>query len=109
MSPQAITVATGAIHSLEIAANQGDPTAQFQIGLDYEKGLDVQRDYKLALTWYRKAADQWSHSALYRLGYLYENGLGVTASDSEARRWYQKAADLGDVDANAALQRLKGK
>ena len=40
------------------AAQQGDVTAQHDLGLLYAAGLDVEQDYGEALKWWRKAAEQ---------------------------------------------------
>lgn len=40
------------------AAEQGDATAQFYLGLCYDKGKGVAQDYEKAVEWYQKAADQ---------------------------------------------------
>ena len=40
------------------AAEQREPTAQFEIGQAYANGRGVPRDDAQAIIWYRKAADQ---------------------------------------------------
>src|SRR5690349_5770177 len=40
------------------AAASGEPAAQFQLGLRYEYGDGVARDFRVALDWYRRAAEQ---------------------------------------------------
>src|SRR3974390_3814249 len=40
------------------AANKGDARTQTALGVMYENGRGVQRDYEQATFWYRKAADQ---------------------------------------------------
>jgi len=49
-------------------ANQGDDVAQFDLGLLYNKGWGVPRDYVQAVRWYRRAADQGNADAQYNLG-----------------------------------------
>lgn len=46
-----------AIHWLSMAAKQGQPDAQVTLGQMYEDGEGVPQDYRLAASWYRKAAD----------------------------------------------------
>ena len=52
------------------AAEKGDKTAQYNIGLMYEEGKGVEKNYELARGWYQKAAengDKDAQSALERL------------------------------------------
>ena len=43
--------------------------AQGQLGWIYEKGLGTEKDFKLALEWYKKAADQGDAWAQGQLGW----------------------------------------
>ncbi|NOR73090.1 MAG: hypothetical protein GQ467_04385 [Mariprofundaceae bacterium] len=45
------------------AADQGHASAQYYLGVMYDKGKGVTRDDKEAAKWYRKAADQGHASA----------------------------------------------
>ncbi len=88
-------------------ANQGDSDAQFQLGLMYETGKGVPRNYCDAFKWFRLAAQQGNNDAEYKLGYMYENGLGVFKKGyAEASKWYRLAADKGHPDAITKLQEL---
>ncbi|MBS1184664.1 MAG: Sel1 repeat, partial [Proteobacteria bacterium] len=42
----------------QMAAERGDPEAQMKMGWAYEKGDGVEKDEKLAVEWYRRAALQ---------------------------------------------------
>jgi len=66
------------------AAEQGDPYAQFNLGLLYKKGDGVARDDALAATWLRLAAKQGLAFAQNHLGAMYYNGRGVEQDDHEA-------------------------
>jgi uncharacterized protein len=55
----------------EPLAVRGDPAAQFNLGLMYEKGQGVTRDTTRAALWYRKSADQGFAEAQNNLGRLY--------------------------------------
>jgi TPR repeat protein len=46
------------------AADQGDPDAQYNLGLMYEKGRGVSQDDAEALEWYRRAEDQGNAAAV---------------------------------------------
>jgi hypothetical protein len=77
------------------AADQGMAMAQFNLGLMYDSGQGVARDYAQAAIWYRKAADQGLAPAQNNLGSLYENGQGVARDYAQAMNWFRKAADEG--------------
>jgi TPR repeat protein len=84
-------------------AEQGDPSAQGNLGFLYEEGHGVPKDYVQAAAWYRKAADQGLAYAQGNLGFLYEKGHGVPQDYVQAVAWYRKAADQGDAYAQSNL------
>ena len=88
------------------SAEQGNATAQCDLGYCYEKGQGVSQDYYKAVEWYRKSAEQGDATAQFNLGVCYEYGQGVGKSISKAMEWYRKAADQGDEDAKKAFERL---
>ncbi|WP_244060856.1 tetratricopeptide repeat protein, partial [Aeromonas caviae] len=61
---------------LHKAAEQGNASAQFNLGLIYAKGQGVPQDYKQAAVWYRKAAEQSNVEAQNNLAVLYAEGQG---------------------------------
>jgi TPR repeat protein len=73
-------------------AQQGDRHAQFLLGLAYESGSDIEKNYAEAVRWYRKAADSGDSGAQNNLGSMYGRGLGVQQDDAEAMKWYLRAA-----------------
>jgi localization factor PodJL len=81
---------------LRDAAANGDPRAQFEVAAIYTEGRAVTQDYKLASTWYERAAVSGFAPAEYRLGSLYEQGQGVTKDLNQARIWYERAAEAGN-------------
>ena len=68
-------------------ADQGNAVAQQRVGLIYESGQSVQRDYAEAVKWYRRAADQSSASAQWLLASMYEVGSGVPQDYVQAYMW----------------------
>ncbi|HEV2687949.1 MAG TPA: hypothetical protein VGV35_05320, partial [Bryobacteraceae bacterium] len=74
--------AAGHLAELLRKAEGGDRTAQFQAGLAFETG--AQLDYPEAVKWYRKGANLGYSPAQNNLGGMYLRGLGVEQSDSEA-------------------------
>jgi|GEM_PF-2700154 len=85
------------------AAEQGDKTAQNNLGVCYYEGKGVKQDYTEAAKWIRMAADQGIAAAQSNLGACYSDGRGVKQDDAEAVKWFRKAAEQGDVDAQCLL------
>lgn len=73
-------------------ADQGDASAQNDLGGMYANGRGVRRNYAEALKWWRRAADQGYASAQFSLGLMYEKGNGVPQDFVEAHTWYLIAA-----------------
>jgi TPR repeat protein len=84
-------------------AEGGNPAAQFGIGVLYEEGNGVPRDYDLAGRWYWSAADQGYAAAQFNYGKLYHDGLGVDVDTLRAAQWYVLAARQGDAKAQYNL------
>ena len=84
-------------------ADQGDATAQYNLGLMYANGTGVAKDEAEAVKWFRKAADQGIARAQHNLGVMYANGQGVVKDEVEAVKWYRKAADQGLAEAQNNL------
>ncbi|MBR4255074.1 MAG: SEL1-like repeat protein [Lentisphaeria bacterium] len=85
------------------AAEQDDLDAQFKLGVCYENGTGVPRDYREAVKWYRKAAEKGIVEAQLALGACYENGRGLPPNCKEAVNWYRKAADRKNPEAQYRL------
>ena len=88
---------------MEKKAIAGDAVAFFNLGIMYEKGIDVPQDKLKAAEWYRKAAEKGLVQAQFRLGSLYYHGQGVPKDLKQAAEWYTKAAEQGYPPAQAAL------
>ena len=91
------------IEQLRSAAEQGDASAQFNLGLKYYNGEGVPQDYQEAVKWYRLAAEQGDASAQGSLGAMYYIGEGVPKDDVEAVYWLRLAAGQGHASAQGAL------
>lgn len=74
-------------------AREGDPKAQNNVGLMYERGLGVTQSYPDAMNWYRQAAEQGLPEAHHNLGLLYYSGFGTAVNDREAFRRFRAAAE----------------
>ena len=86
-----------------LAAEQGSAEAQYKLGLCYNKGQGVKKDYAEAVKWYRKSADQGNAAAQCNLGRCYYAGQGVAQDYAEAVKWFRKAAEQGLAAAQYCL------
>ena len=80
-------------------AEQGNVTAQYNLGVMYEAGEGVPQDYKEEVKWYRLAAEQGDASAQSNLAGNYYQGLGVPKDFVSAHMWINLAASNGEEDA----------
>ena len=92
-----------AVKWYRLAAQQGDVSAQFNVGVMYGMGQGVVRDYAEAAKWTRLAAEQGNASAQYNLGVTYNNGQGVLQDYAEAVKWYRLAAQQDHASAQNNL------
>jgi len=80
-------------------ADQGNATAQNNIGVMYDLGRGVPQDYAEALRWYKLAAAQGDAKAQYNLAAYYGNGQGVSQDNVKAHLWFNLAAAKGEPAA----------
>ena len=86
------------------SAQQGDASAEYELGQRYRGGREVPQSYVDAVEWYRKAAVQGYAPAEARLGGMYLAGYGGLPKDEkQARVWLNKAAEQGDSSAKLEL------
>ena len=78
------------------ATEEGNPSAQAELGDLYYTGLEMKEDYEKAFQWYSKAAEGENPSGLYSLGIMYEHGRFVDRDPAKAFAYFEKAAHLGD-------------
>jgi uncharacterized protein len=81
-----------ALRLIRPLANDGDASAQFNLGLMYLTAQGVQQDDAAAALWFRKAAEQGYVLAQTNLGVLYRDGRGV--AQDEACCWNITAARI---------------
>jgi len=77
-------------------ADQGNASAQYNLGIMYGQGQGVPQDDAEAIRWYRLAADQGDASAQYNLGIMYGQGQGVLQDNVMAHMWYNIASANGN-------------
>jgi len=90
---------------MRIAAEQGDPDAQFALGRKYHLGKAGPADYVKAMDWYLKSAAQGCAGAACNLGYMYFEGKGVPKDHSKACEWFRQAEDQDDDARRMAARR----
>ena len=86
--------ATALVEFRELA-EQGNASAQFNLGLMHERGLGVSKDAAMAGEWYLRAAGQGKAEAQFRLGALFESGTDASQDFESAVKWYRRAAERG--------------
>lgn len=106
----AIIAAADAAEELRAQATQGNPDAQYLVGLVHARGEEVPRNLTEAAAWFRLAADQGVAAAQGRLGSLLLSGEGVARDPAEAARRFRQAAEQGNAyaAANLALLHARG-
>jgi TPR repeat protein len=87
-------------------AEQGDASAQYNLGVMYRNGDDVNQDYDSAFNWYILAAEQGHDDAQFKLGLMYDMGIGVNRDISTAIIWYTFAAEQGNTSAQFRLDSM---
>ena len=91
------------------AAEQGDPFAQFNVGLSYSVGQGVNRDYTNAAMWYERTTEPMDSFASYQLGWMFALGLGFERSHVQAIKYWHQAMAKGlavakrDLDFTATV------
>ena len=93
------------LQELPPIAEHGDPRAQFFLGIMYNDGQGVLKNYAEASKLYRLAAKQGMREAQFSLGVMYGFGRGVPQDDVFAHMWFNivganghtKAAELRDA------------
>jgi hypothetical protein len=87
-------------------AEQGEPDAEWQLGILYHDGDGVPKDDALAVQWFERAAEQGYVPAQSTLGAYYWAGRGVPQDFSKAYFWSQLALAQGDENSKSRLEGL---
>lgn len=99
---------TESVATYQLAAENGDAEAQFNLGRMYDEGHGVPRNPYEAVKWYRLAADQGHALGEANLGVMYMSGEGVPKDLAEAVRWFRLAAEQGDSTGQCNLGSMYG-
>jgi hypothetical protein len=89
------------------AAEQGLPSAQFNVGYGYAYGIGVEKDEAEAARWFERAATAGHGMAQESLGLAYLVGRGVEKDETRALMWLELAAESGQKDSAGALVDLR--
>lgn len=84
-----------AFNNYQQAADMGDPIAQYDLALIYEKGKNQAVDIDKAQTFYQQAAQQKVVKAMVSLGSIYAQEHNI----KQALTWLNLAAERNDPDA----------
>ncbi|MCZ4271587.1 peptidoglycan-binding protein [Maritalea porphyrae] len=82
--------------ALREAAANGDPRAQYEVGMIFAEGKAVPKDSQEAVKWFERSAATGFAAAQYRLGTAFEHGLGVNKDLDQAKLWYLRSAEAGN-------------
>ena len=69
-------------------AEEGNASAQFNIGLMYRLGLDVETNIAEAMRWYKLAGNQGNHFAIYAIRGLHQDDLFIEPDKSVKDKWF---------------------
>jgi uncharacterized protein len=92
-----------AVRWYQLAADQDNPDAQFNLGLMYLKGQGVPKDHEEGIEWIESASQHDHPAALYHLGLAYDLGDGVEPDDEYSRWNYEIAAERGHSGAKFGM------
>ncbi|XP_028404060.1 uncharacterized protein LOC114526730 [Dendronephthya gigantea] len=99
---------TKSVHWLKMASKQNDATAQYHLGICYEKGMGLTRNMSKAGEMYRRASENGHARAQYNYALFHEYGRGDLCVDKhKALWWYKTAAENGNVDAKENFKFLQ--
>jgi uncharacterized protein len=90
-------------------AEQGDPSAQFDLSRRYFEGDGVARDVKSSIKWLTLGAEQGDPVNQYILGKMYARGRGVPQDYKATAKWFTRAAEQGLARAQYKLAKLYGR
>lgn len=79
---------------LELAEG-GNPYAQNNLGIVYQKGFGVELDLEKAAYWFLRGAEGGSGMAMSNIGVAYLKGRGVEQNIPLAVEWFEKSANAG--------------
>ena len=95
-----------AVRMLSPYADQGDKTAELNVGIAYAFGLGVKRDRDRARALLRRSLGSRAQDTYFWVAKSFETGDGVAKDSQEAMAWYRIAADDGSSEARDHLKSI---
>lgn len=93
-----------AVEFLPLSATNGNPSAQYDLGVLYNEGTGgMEMDKVHACQLFEKAADQGSIVADHNAGYCHQVGIGGKKDLGKAIHYYQISADRGSAQSQHNL------
>ena len=83
------------LQSLVDLANTGDTPSQYQLGLTYDLGIGVPKDWTLSFDYYTQAAKGNHAKAQYNLAICYALGKGIDKDLIQSKHWINQARKNG--------------
>ena len=80
-------------------AENGNARSQYELGVQYRAGTQVEKNYALALKWLTRAAMQGQVDAQLGVAVCYNNGEGTLPDRIKAYAWYLVASMNGNEHA----------
>jgi TPR repeat protein len=97
----------GETAAVQRAAEDGDPTACFEMGTRCLEGIGMPQSATQAFLWFRQAAEQGEHAEAWcYMGFMLETGQGMASDFKEAIECFRRAAELGNDVAYSRLVEL---
>ena len=84
-----------AVYYLSFEAAQGNPRAQYNLGLMYKNGTGVKKDFNEALGWFILGSNNDHMLSKYALGLMYYKGEGISKNYSKAMNLFLEASFMG--------------
>ncbi len=75
------------------AAQRGEVSAQYNMGLIYYHGRGVAQNFNIALHWFQQAAGKEHMEAQFYIGYMHYYGKGTPQDYARAVEWFFHAAE----------------
>jgi len=96
-----------AAREFSVLAAKGDKEGQYYLGLLYEEGQGVPKQFDAAVSCYTKAAEQGYVDAYFALGEIYISRFAPKMDRVSAYRWLEMAAKQGHPRGPDEFERNK--
>jgi len=92
-----------ALYYISLYAANGDPRAQYTMGVMHRKGVAVEQDDREALLWFLASAEAGHMLGQYAAGLAFDQGRGTDRDVGNALHYLQEAALSGHAAAPVQL------